>query len=397
MRTGFAPVSLEPKRHVLRSTITDRAAGGQGPHGTMTQSSLEAESMKKERRPDFGTLYRRHGPQVRQALCRLGVRPSSIDDAVQDVFLVLHRRFDDYDRSRSLLNWLWGIARGVASTYRRSDRRRFALMHSVERKAVVRIGSPAGAVESLEALDRFLSRLDDAKCEVFVLSDVYGYTGPEIAGRLGVNVNTVYARLRAARAAWRAVEQSEGVAKARAWWMVWRWPGEAFPAMWMSAVAAVLTFATAPSEVASSPEHGLSAGPGASHSRHVVREHATVEASQEDLGPVVDVMSVAQPPDGEVSDGPIEILEEESTAPPTRGRASRDRRRRGPSARESIPRSLPTPAAKEVSEASPDVARPLLLPPGMAVRGVVRPGAPQVVEVRGNVADGLDARSRQRP
>ena len=68
-----------------------------------------------------------HTPVVRRALRRLGVPPELLDDAVQDVFTVVVRREGDFDRGRSLVNWLWGIARGVASTHRRALGRRARL------------------------------------------------------------------------------------------------------------------------------------------------------------------------------------------------------------------------------------------------------------------------------
>jgi hypothetical protein len=53
--------------------------------------------------------------------------------------------------------------------------------------------------QATRVLQDFLASLDEDKCAVFVLAEVEGCTGPEIAERLAVNLNTVYARLRAAR------------------------------------------------------------------------------------------------------------------------------------------------------------------------------------------------------
>ncbi|MEM6992018.1 MAG: sigma-70 family RNA polymerase sigma factor [Myxococcota bacterium] len=180
-------------------------------------------------------LVRAHAGMVRRALRQLGVAPHCIDDAVQDVFVVLVRRIEDFDPQRSLTNWLWGIAKGVASGYRRSGRRRSrlhsALAQSADAPTVctrpgeveARCGGPgrptwavplpadARAIErgvagdqAADILESFLSSLDEGKCAVFVLSEIEGCTGPEIAERLQLNVNTVYARLRAARRAFDA-------------------------------------------------------------------------------------------------------------------------------------------------------------------------------------------------
>ena len=54
---------------------------------------------------------------VQGALRQLGVEDGLLEEASQEVFLVLARRFAEFDAERSLASWLWGIARGVASTH----------------------------------------------------------------------------------------------------------------------------------------------------------------------------------------------------------------------------------------------------------------------------------------
>lgn len=148
----------------------------------------------------FSRLYREHGPMVRGALRQLGVPLASLEDATQDVFVVLHRRAAEFDRERSMKNWLWGIARGVASTYRRGDRRRNRLIGELPReRATESLDRELARGEAVEILDRFLGQLDPDKCAVFVLAEIEGRSGPEISRMLEVNVNTVYARLRSAR------------------------------------------------------------------------------------------------------------------------------------------------------------------------------------------------------
>jgi RNA polymerase sigma-70 factor (ECF subfamily) len=52
------------------------------------------------------------------------------------------------------------------------------------------------AVATLHAI---LATMDEDKRDVLVLSDLEGFSAPEIAQTTGANVNTIYARLRAAR------------------------------------------------------------------------------------------------------------------------------------------------------------------------------------------------------
>lgn len=151
----------------------------------------------------FDALYRTHAPMVRRALRQLGLRGAAVEDGTQDVFVVLARRLRDYDGRASLTSWLWGIARRVAADHRRSRRRHARLCAALPGGiSAPPMSGPEGAVvqrRALATLDRFLTGLDADKCAVFVLAEIEGRTGREIADRLGVNENTVHARLRAAR------------------------------------------------------------------------------------------------------------------------------------------------------------------------------------------------------
>lgn len=142
-----------------------------------------------------------HSPIVRRALRSLGVPAEALDDAVQDVFTVVVRREADFERDRSLTNWLWGIARGVASTHRRSLQRR-ARLHAALATTTGEVPDTEDALARAEATARiaaFVARLPVAMREVFVLAHLHGYSGPEIAERLGINLNTAYARIRSTR------------------------------------------------------------------------------------------------------------------------------------------------------------------------------------------------------
>lgn len=178
-------------------------------------------------RPGFAALYQHHAPMVRRALRMLGVPPANLEDATQDVFVVLHRRLDDFDRERSLSNWLWGIARGVASGYRRSARRRARLHEALPLpEPTDPLDRGVARHEAAVILDDFLGSLDADKCAVFVLSELEGRRGPEIAEQLDVNVNTVYARLRAARKRFDAAMERHRAPRARPLfaWLPWAWP-----------------------------------------------------------------------------------------------------------------------------------------------------------------------------
>lgn len=147
----------------------------------------------------FEALFRDHFGFVYQNLRRLGVPPAAVEDAAQEVFLVVLRRSDA--PITSIRGWLFGIARRIAWRQRRSAERQNRLTQALAEEDRPALDG-AGAVAEREAaalLERFLGRLDDDKRAVFLLAELEQMTAPEIARALGVKENTVYSRLRAAR------------------------------------------------------------------------------------------------------------------------------------------------------------------------------------------------------
>src|SRR5690606_28421405 len=70
-----------------------------------------------DRLQDLSAIYRAHQDYVARVLHHCGLEAGMIDDALQDVFLVVHRRLADFDGRTSIRNWLYGIARRVVSDY----------------------------------------------------------------------------------------------------------------------------------------------------------------------------------------------------------------------------------------------------------------------------------------
>ena len=130
-----------------------------------------------------------------------GVPEATIEDAVQDVFLVLHRRWADWDHSRSPHSWVFGVVRRVAAAQRRSASRHQRRLHALPSpEPTPAVDERAASRHELEQLQRALAQLDEKLATVFVLAEVEGLSGPEIAELLGAKLNTIYWRLRMARA-----------------------------------------------------------------------------------------------------------------------------------------------------------------------------------------------------
>ena len=160
----------------------------------------------------FEALYSQHFDFVWRSLRRLGVRPALVEDAVQDTFVVLHRRLANLREGASPKAFLFGIALRVAHDYRRSARRKGADRLDVD-AAVSKDAGPfdrAVKAEAVRLIERFLESLDQDKRAVFALAELEEMTAPEISEALGVNLNTVYSRLRMARERFVAFVALEG-------------------------------------------------------------------------------------------------------------------------------------------------------------------------------------------
>ena len=170
---------------------------------SLTRSTVVAapETTREERAPlVFEAIYGEHFRGVWRTLRRLGVADAQLDDAAQDVFVVVHRRLGDFD-GRSLRGWLYAIAVRVASDYRReAERRQVVPLAESIADASPGPGRASELNEAVRLLHALLAQLDIDKRTVFVLAELEQLTVPEIAEALGANLNTIYSRQRAARA-----------------------------------------------------------------------------------------------------------------------------------------------------------------------------------------------------
>ena len=155
----------------------------------------------------FKEVYDTHFAFVWRALRRLRVPDSSLKDAVQDVFLVVHRRLHEFEGRARVSTWLFGICLRVAR-----DHRRLAYVHRevfdesnfasfVDPKA-----DTSALVEQRERLLMFneaLEALDARQRAVFVLFELENMIGDQIAASLQIPLGTAYSRLRLARPAFK--------------------------------------------------------------------------------------------------------------------------------------------------------------------------------------------------
>jgi RNA polymerase sigma-70 factor (ECF subfamily) len=140
---------------------------------------------------------------------RLGARGAQVDDLVQDVFLLAHARGGYRPGAASPTTFLARLAFEAVHGMRRRDQR-FALSHS-EPLAAAAVGgalqTPGEALSLQRAareLQRALDAIDPERRAVFVLFELHGESCAAIAAAFDVKIGTVYSRLHAARAEFRA-------------------------------------------------------------------------------------------------------------------------------------------------------------------------------------------------
>ena len=145
-----------------------------------------------------------------RSLRRLGVPPSDVDDAVQQVFLVAHRRLAEIAKE-SERSFLFQTALRVAADWRRAYKRR------CEQAGMDLLDVPDGSANPEELMDQRLARalLDRALAAlpmdlraVFVLFELEELTMMEIATISDIPPGTVASRLRRARQAFQEAVRS---------------------------------------------------------------------------------------------------------------------------------------------------------------------------------------------
>ena len=153
--------------------------------------------------PTLEDLYREYFQFVWRNARRLGVVPSQLDDAVQDVFMVVHRHLPEYEARTPLRFWLFAITRRVAADYRRTLRRKGGLEPLPDDVESRRGGDgplrDALNKERSDVVLQFLSTLEDNHRATFILCELEQMSAPEISEALGATTSAIYARIRTMR------------------------------------------------------------------------------------------------------------------------------------------------------------------------------------------------------
>jgi RNA polymerase sigma-70 factor, ECF subfamily len=161
----------------------------------------------------FESLYRSHAKTVARWAMRLLGPDQDFEDVVHDVFLVARRRLPEFRGEAEITTWLYEITVRVASESRRrgrwwswiTGRGQSPSRGQCQTVFVPTPDTPADPQALLEARERtrmlyqVLDELGEAYRTTFILFELEGLSGEQIARITGTQLSTVWVRLSRAR------------------------------------------------------------------------------------------------------------------------------------------------------------------------------------------------------
>jgi RNA polymerase sigma-70 factor (ECF subfamily) len=167
-------------------------------------SPAEAPKAAAASELSFEALYEQWFDDVSRWVRALGARDADREDLVQDIFMVVHRRLADFD-GQNVAGWLYRIAGRKVRDHRRLLWVRQLFGSKSLPLADGMLQTRQSALDELETkqkrelLERLLAKLNADQRAAFVLFEIEGNSGEEIAKLQGVPINTVWARIHKAR------------------------------------------------------------------------------------------------------------------------------------------------------------------------------------------------------
>ena len=154
---------------------------------------------------DFDAIYRQYGRAVARWAARLGGPHISVEDIVQEIFLVVSRRLPGFRGEAKLSTWLFTITDRTIRNWRRRERwRRFVsrLARHIEETTDTMQPTPVEEIERHQAAERFYRILDEMPHRhrnLLVLFEIEAQSADEIGQLMGLKAATVRVRLHRAR------------------------------------------------------------------------------------------------------------------------------------------------------------------------------------------------------
>ncbi len=154
---------------------------------------------------DFHAVYRQHVQQVARWVTRLGGPVLEVDDVVQEIFMTVYRLLSSFRGASKLSTWLYSITEHAVMTRRRKERFRRMFTFSADPYQYEVTAQGPTPLEELErrqsarVLYRALEGVAENYRAIFILFEIEGLSGEEIAELTGLTLPTVWVRLSRAR------------------------------------------------------------------------------------------------------------------------------------------------------------------------------------------------------
>jgi RNA polymerase sigma factor (sigma-70 family) len=166
------------------------------------------EGLRSKDKQALSWLYDHYSAALNAVVLRIVKKEEVAEEVLQDVFVKIWERFDNYDASRGrLFTWLLNIARNQAI-----DRSRSKEIHKDQKTGdignyVNRIDSSSFLEQSVDAigLAEVLSRLPQEQKLIVEYLYLKGYTQSELSKEMNIPLGTVKTRLRLALQELRAI------------------------------------------------------------------------------------------------------------------------------------------------------------------------------------------------
>jgi RNA polymerase sigma-70 factor (ECF subfamily) len=186
------------------STVVDDAIpwSGRGDYRSASSTRAKAQWPEERAQQSFDSIYRVCFAHVARWVRALGANDADVEDLAQEVFIIVRRKLAAFD-GRNLPGFLYRIARRTVRDHRRSAWFRNLLAKQTPLPELPSL-DPTGLQliqqqERRKRLESILARMTEKRRTTFVLFEIEGYSGDEIAQIQSLPLKTVWTRLHHAR------------------------------------------------------------------------------------------------------------------------------------------------------------------------------------------------------